>query len=560
MLLLLGIVITLNFNDAKAQGEPFNAPRVVANGFSSAWEVVYGPNDSLWVTENVAYRIQRVSIATGAKTLLRDIIPTEPLYNFATGKKPQGGLMGMVLHPNLYSTNPAVRAAKPWVYVVYVYRRDHCPTLTPAAADTTKCYFTTKIVRFTYSGNTLTSPVIILDNIPGSSDHNSGRLAMSPVIEPGADAAHTQYRLYYTIGDMGAGQFKNTTRQQHAPRLDSLPGKVLRLNTESDGDAGLDAWIPNDNPFYNGAVIQPRDYVYSYGHRNPQGLVWGLVNGSYKLYSSEQMDQTDDEINIIEPGKHYGWDSCTGEPDGNVNGHRQGQTHNVNEQNFANAAWNSNLKEPMFAFYKASAADVTLASGQGNQYWPTIAPSSIAYYGLTKIPGWQHSILMTALKKNFIYRLKLNSTGDAVIDTIKYFSGFGNRIRRVTISPDGRKFYIAYDAGSNFAAHSGAIVEYVYAGVTLPLPDQPGPVTPEKDEVDIFPNPVSDIITIKGKKNLHKPLRVQLFDMSGVMVKEETTTKNEFTINVAHLKSGMYVVKLFNGYNVEVKVEKIYKK
>lgn len=368
---------------------------------------------------------------------------------------------------------------------------------------------------------------------------------------------------------MGSGQFKNKTRAQHSARLDSLPGKVLRLNTETDGDAGLDAWVPDDNPFYDATTIQPRDYVYSYGHRNPQGLAWGLVSGTYKLYSSEQMDQTDDEINIIEPGKHYGWDSVTGVSDGNVNGFRQGQTHNVNEQNFSNAAWNSNFKEPMFAFYQSTAAQVATATPQSNSLWPTIAPSSITYYGLTKIPGWQHSILLSALKKDFIYRLKLNSTGDAVIDTIKYFAGNGNRIRRVIFSPNGRKIYVAYDANSKLAPftptataspNAGGIVEYVYAGVTLPLPDQPGPVTPEEEEVDIYPNPVTDIITIKGKKNLHKPLRVQLFDMSGVMVKEETSTKNEFTVNVSHLKAGMYVVKLFNGYNVEVRLEKIYKK
>jgi glucose/arabinose dehydrogenase len=157
------------------------------------------------------------------------------------------------------------------VYAAYVYNKGSCP------GTNTSCIYTTKIVRFTYNGTSLSSPVTIINTIPGSSDHNSGRLVFSPVIEPGADAAHTQYRLYYTVGDMGAGQFLNTTRTENAQNVDVMEGKVLRLNSESDGDAGQDAWIPNDNPFFDGAPITPKDYVFTVGHRNAQGLAWGNV-------------------------------------------------------------------------------------------------------------------------------------------------------------------------------------------------------------------------------------------------------------------------------------------
>ena len=118
------LVLLFGFFTAAAQNEPFTK-RTVVSGLNSAWEVVYGPNDSLWVTENRAYLISRISIATGAKTVLVDLRATDGSINFtsATGTQPQGGLMGLVIHPNLYSTDPAVIAAKPWVYAAYVYNR-----------------------------------------------------------------------------------------------------------------------------------------------------------------------------------------------------------------------------------------------------------------------------------------------------------------------------------------------------------------------------------------------------------------------------------------------------
>src|SRR5690606_15882419 len=426
-------------NDAIAQ-ETFTK-RTVASGFNSAWEVVYGPNDSLWVTENRSYTISRVSIATGAKTQLINLRSTDGTINFTSGSgtRPQGGLMGLAIHPNLYSSDPAVRATKRWVYAAYVYNRGSCP------GTNTSCVFTTKIVRFEYNGNSLTNPVIILDNIPGSSDHNSGRLVIGPTIEPGSDAGHTQYRLYYTVGDMGAGQFLNTTRTENAQNLNSLEGKVLRINTEVDGDAGLDAWVPNDNPFYTAGSVTARDYIFTLGHRNAQGLAWGYVNGQYKLFSSEQMDKTDDEINIIEVGKNYGWDKVSGYCDGNVDGYKIGQTSSANEGAFCIPA--NNHREPIFTTFTGTAAQMPTINSSPNSQWPTIASSSIAFYHQTKIPDWHNSILITSLKQDRVYRIKPDLTGVGTVDlangqdTATIFRGDGNRIRRITIAPSGLKFY-----------------------------------------------------------------------------------------------------------------------
>ena len=455
---LLYFLLLIAFN-ASAQLEPFNK-RTVISGLNKAWEVVYGPNDSLWVTENVAYLISRINVANGAKTVLVDLRATDASINFtsATGTQPQGGLMGLALHPNLFSSDPAVRAAKPWVYAAYVYQRNSCP------GTNTSCVFTTKIVRFDYHGNSLSNPVVILNNIPGSSDHNSGRLVIGPSIESGSDAAHTQYRLYYTVGDMGAGQFLNTTRTENAQNVDVMEGKVLRINTESDGDAGLDAWVPNDNPFYTSGSITPRDYVYSLGHRNPQGLAWGTSGGVNRLFSSEQQDRSDDEINVIQAGKNYGWDQVTGYCDNNVNGFKIGQNASANETAFCSVT--PSYVDPIFVTFTETAANMPALFAQSdNNQWPTIASSSIDFYSQNKIPGWHESILISSLKQDKVYRIMPNATGTGVVtlangtDTISYFSGDGNRIRRIRIHPNGMKFYVARDAGN--------IIEYTYTGITL---------------------------------------------------------------------------------------------
>ncbi len=535
---------------AFAQSEPFSK-RVVATGFNSAWEVLYGPNDSLWVTENKAYKVQRVNIATGAKKELLNLRATVPGINFSEGDAnwPQGGLMGMALHPALYSADPAVRAARPWVYLVYVYSKGTC-------SPPNGCFYTTRLVRYTYAGDTLRDPVIILGNIPGSSDHNSGRLVIGPAVEAAGGGLNDQYRLYYTVGDMGAGQFANEFRAQHAQTIDAYEGKVLRINTEPDGDSGADAWAPDDNPFYDAAGITPQDFVFTLGHRNAQGLVWGNVNGTDYLYSSEQMDRTDDEINIIQARKNYGWDKVSGYCDGNVNGYRLGTTASANEGAFCNIPAN-NHKEPIFTMFTVTAAGMAALYAQGdNNQWPTIACSSIDFYGHNKIPGWQNSLFITPLKKNMVYRLKLNAAGDGITgDTISYFRGDGNRIRDMAISPDGLRFYVARDVGAT--ANGGAIMEYLYTGITLSLNETSPAVVPAHNTVKIFPNPAEDMIRIQGKRELAKPLQVQLYDISGRLLAASRSFKNEVDIDLNRFQPGVYLLKLYDGNGKEIRSEKI---
>jgi glucose/arabinose dehydrogenase len=116
----------------------------------------------------------------------------------------------------------------------------------------------------------LENETILLDNIPGAAIHDGGRLKFGP-----------DGKLYATSGDANDRSLAQDTN--------SLAGKILRLN--KDGS------IPPDNPFNN--------YVYSYGHRNPQGITWNPVTG--QMYSSEHGQTRNDEINIIVKGGNYGW-------------------------------------------------------------------------------------------------------------------------------------------------------------------------------------------------------------------------------------------------------------
>jgi PQQ-dependent dehydrogenase (s-GDH family) len=557
-------LILLVFNKISfGQGEPF-AMRTVISGLNSPWEISYGPNDSLWVTENFSYLVKRVNISNGASTTLLNL---SALKNFSPndgGRWPQGGLMGMALHPNLYSSDPAIRGAKPWVYLAYVYDRITGQVCSTDPNSSNACNFRTRIVRYNYSGNSLSGPVIILDNMPGSNDHNSGRLTIGPDL-----------KLYYTIGDLGAGQFNNSSRTNNAQAVDVMEGKVLRLNTESDGDAGQDAWVPDTNPFYNSASITPRDYVYSMGHRNAQGLVWGNVNGTDLLYNSEHGDKSDDEVNLISAGNNYGWNRVSGYCDGNYDGLTLGGYSPVDEDAFCGSTPAN--KEPLKTLYTMNQAGINGLSGN-NLTWPTVAPSSIDFYSSNRIPGWKNSLLVSCLKAGRIIRLKLNATGDGIAnnnlgnDTVSYFRGMG-RYRDLALSPDGMKIFIACDAsgqtsgptgsfngGGTPPPNAGSILEFSYIGIILPVTD-PNILHPAAVAklIKIFPNPAGEKLNVSITLNIPKPYKLQLFSAAGVMLKEIKSTKTEVEINIADLQQGMYFLQVKNAYDHLLKTEKIVK-
>ncbi len=333
LILFLSLFLLL-FHNGFSQNEPFSVRTVnTTYQLKSAWELTYGPDDSLWVTENSAYLVDRINPSDGGKTLLIDLSSKR---DFATNAAnwPQGGLMGLALHPSMYTEWP--NPSKPWVYLAYVYH--YVGYFKAKNTQDSGCFFKTRIVRYTYdrSSHSLSNPETIIENLNGSTDHNSGRLTIG-------DIDGTPY-LFYTIGDMGTGQFKNLHRTNRAQLRDTLEGKVLRFNLDAIGSASNPQnWIPNDNPFVDANGNSTA--VWSYGHRNAQGLAFGS-NGI--LYSSEQQDMSDDEVNIIEKGRDYGWPLVSGYSDGNYDGWKLANMDVVSEEQ---DSIDYNLRAPIYTLY-----------------------------------------------------------------------------------------------------------------------------------------------------------------------------------------------------------------
>jgi len=471
-----------------ALGEHF-AVRVLASHLSDPWSVVYGPDHYLWITEEKTYRVSRLDPSTGRRQLVLDLAGDRhfPRYD-SIGEEltekpwPEGGLMGLAVHPDLLK-------GKPWVYMVYIYRfRGVDSPGSGCALHYKGCFFTTKLVRYTWDARRerLIDPVILCDTIPGSSDNNAGRLLIAPV--------NGREYLFYGIGDLGAGQFDNAGRPNHAQQKDCYEGKILRFNTEPDGDPDVfDRWIPNDNPF-NGLRVSRQNAVWSYGHRNPEGLAYAVIDGVGRLYSSEHGPYSDDEINIIEKGKNYGHPLVIGFADGNYDGLAAGVTNDkalpgrwhtsyptIVSERVNRDALGADYRDPLKTFYPNSNTFLrklfvyNRATGDEG-HWPSEAPSSLAVDTSDAIPGWKNSLLMPSLKTHRLIRLKLSERGDRIVgDTLTYFPRTG-RIRDVAISPDGLHLYLAVDSSAFTSVPSraelrqetyrGCIVEFTY----LPIP------------------------------------------------------------------------------------------
>jgi PQQ-dependent dehydrogenase (s-GDH family) len=440
-----------------------SAPQLLAD----PWEVIYGPDNMLWITEAKGYRVYKVNPTTGVRDTILDISQNStflPLADrtfncqFSHGSVSfQGGCAGMALHPQfLDATSP-----KNYVYLSYGY------------SQTSSNVFVNRIARFTYNTSTgkLETPVAICDTIPGSNDHNSQRMIITPV--------GGTYYLFYAAGDMGAGQFANVARVNKAQMLNSYEGKILRFNLEPDGDADArNSWIPSTgtgdetNP-YN-ATLGVQSAVWSVGIRNNQGFVYDAELD--KLYGSSHGPFSDDEINIIERGKNYGHPLVIGFADGNANGTTAGAAPGMSggcaictviNDEVANATTiGISYKDPLFSAYKNSIVWPTLkglwdVTTGANATWPSEGWSGLDLYTHTLIPGWKKSLVASSLKWGRLVKIRLNSNGiqtapsNTVADTTSYFGSI-NRFRDVAFSPDGKNIYVVMDRSTSSSGPSAA--------------------------------------------------------------------------------------------------------
>jgi PQQ-dependent dehydrogenase (s-GDH family) len=429
------------------------AMRVVTTGLEIPWEVTWGPDNQLWVTERRGKRVTRVNPADGVKSIAVRI----PEVHESVG---QDGLLGMALHPELLRGT-----GNDYVYVAFTYDDAPGPTLLRRIA----------IRRYTYDSRSraLNAPLDILTGLPSHDDHIAGRLIFGP-----------DQKLYVSVGDQGSNFLANRCNLNRAQELPSqkeiaakdwikYQGKILRLN--------LDGSIPADNPIIAGV----RSHIYSYGHRNPQGLVFGP---DQKFYAAEHGPSSDDEVNLIEAGKNYGWPYVAGFKDdkayvyANWSASKPEPCSSLMAININNppasvpkqkeSAWNhADFREPLKSFFTvAEGFDFQASPGAG-----TIAASGLDLYvgGPNGIPGWSKSLLVLGMTRGRVYRLNLSPDGLRVIgDPVEQFQT-PNRYRDIAIHPDQRTFYLTTDVqgrtsepsgrSTNIIGNPGAILEFKYS-------------------------------------------------------------------------------------------------
>ena len=417
--------------------------RVVASGLEDPWEVTYGPDGFLWVTERVGKRVLRIDPATG----IRQVAVTIDEIDQQLG---QDGLLGLALGPEFPRGSNDV-------YVAYTYDADPGEDLARRAKI--------RRYRFDRSSGTLVDPVDILRDLPHGPDHGASRIVFGP-----------DGKLYLSRGDHGS----NFLAYHCAPiRAQELPaaadiaagnwrgyeGKILRVNPDGS--------IPADNPVLNGV----RSHVFSYGHRNPQGMAFGPDG---VLYAAEHGQDTDDEVNRIVPGGNYGWPLIAGYQDDQYYTYMNWSASSPTP--CAELAYGrdppasvprireSEVKLPDFVpplktFFTVPSSHDARAAGNA-----TAALTGLDVYASNAIPGWNPSLLVASLVSGVIYRIPLDAIDEP---PLTYFKA-EDRYRDIAISPDGLRIYVLTTSGGRTLtatgqttpnlAHPGSLLEFRYAG------------------------------------------------------------------------------------------------
>jgi glucose/arabinose dehydrogenase len=219
-----------------------------------------------------------------------------------------------------------------------------------------------RVVRYREVGGRLAEAALLIDNIPANQIHDGGRIRFGP-----------DGLLYITTGDAAV--------QETAQSVTSPAGKILRLNR--DGTSA------RDNPFGSP--------VYSFGHRNPQGLDWNPETGD--LWASEHGASGNDEINVIDVGANYGWPRIQ-------------------------AAQTMPGMRPPVVFYN-----------------PAIAPSGASFYRGQRFPQFQNNLFAGTLRGSHLLRLRLDGPGRRVVAQERLLDQRFGRIRDVISGPDGYLYF-----------------------------------------------------------------------------------------------------------------------
>jgi glucose/arabinose dehydrogenase len=415
----------------------------IYTGLDIPWEIIYGPDGFIWTTERKGI-ISRIDPVAQTKTVILNIVSS--VY-----QNSESGLLGMVLHPDFSNT--------PEVFLAYTY----------GSFSNIK----EKVVKYTYNGTSLVNEVILIDNIVGNTTHNGSRIAILP-----------DNTLLFSTGD---------AQNQSLPQdVNELNGKVLRIN--------LDGTIPANNAFAGNPV-------YTYGHRNVQGI---LQHPNGKIYVSEHGASTDDEFQILEIGRNYGWPNVEGfcDPGG--------------EETFCIA---NNVMEPLVA------------------WTPTNAPSDMVYYENPLFPEFDGRVLMTVLKDKRIIAMDLSADGLSVVDEDHYLINQFGRLRDICVGPQ-KEIYLATNGASwsNTSPNTHSII-------VLRALDETGLTQLGQDSFQVFPNPIQDNFTLVTSENQIGSV-ISICDMSGRVVFTTELINANMTIDAMSFSKGVYEIKITNGVGV----------
>jgi PQQ-dependent dehydrogenase (s-GDH family) len=489
---LLTLVSALREASLQAQDSPDTVTRgtkrfdrrVVISGLSNPWEITLGPDGMLWVTERTGKRVTRVNPDTGAQKVALTI-------EEASAPGGQDGVIGLALDSSKH------------VYVSYTYQdRSKGPDLRVSDPASPYRHLYAKIVRYTYDAEsgTLRQPHTILAGLPAGNDHNALRLKIGP-----------DGKLYLTIGDQGNNQLGNFCHPVLSQRLPTkkedyaaYEGKSLRIN--------IDGSIPGDNPKLKGVV----SHVFTYGHRNIQGIDFG-PDGT--LYAAEHGPKTDDEINILKSGGNYGWPNVAGLRDNKAYEFARWAEAKTpcSQLKFSDLAIHPSVpRQPETAFKQKMVEPIatlfTVPTGfnfedpacAGINYicWPTVGISGVEYFGNgSAIPGWDQVLLITTLKRGSLYVLPLTADRQKAAGHMSRYFQTENRYRDTAVSKDGKTIYIATDSGgmgeslsggaTTKMADPGAILAYTYLGegTSAPPPAPAREVTSTKQPGTSAPDP-----------------------------------------------------------------------
>ena len=344
----------------------------LAEGLAKPWSLAFLPNGDMLVTEKPG----RVRLIRNG-VLMPESVPGVPEVD----PRRQGGLMDVVLHPQF--------AENSWVYLTYSK---------PGEGDNA----TTALARGRFDGARFTDveDLFVANAWAETGGHYGSRLAFTP-----------DGKLFMSIGE----------RQQRDRAQDPADhgGTVLRLN--DDGS------VPDDNPFLGRDGFLPE--IYSYGHRNPQGLAVHPETGD--VWVNEHGPRGGDEANLILPGRNYGWPIVS-------------YGREYSGQIITNQPWKEGLEPPQY-------------------YWvPSIAISGMTFYDGDRFPEWKGHMFVGGLRAMALQRVvPLNQRGGFERESM--LTELRQRVRDVRQGPDGL-LYVVTDRDPTRQGATGAVLRIEPAG------------------------------------------------------------------------------------------------